>query len=236
MNDLNRKRAGLIASLRGQGITDERVLSAMDAVPREEFVPVSLRARAYEESALPIGLGQTISLPFVVAYMCQELKIEDGMSVFEVGTGCGYHASVLAKLARRVYTLERHKPLLKETLERLEALRIRNVTAMAADGTRGWPLERTPFDRIILTASPDDRPPQALFDQLAVGGMMLAPVGAQGQSQKLRRYTKGENNLITTEDLIDVRFVPLLPEMSDDDYNPNAIDGSHAIGSVGGAS
>ncbi len=236
MNHLDRKRAGLIASLRGQGITDENVLAAMNAVPREDFVPVSLRERAYEESALPIGLGQTISLPYVVAYMSQELKIEEGMSVFEVGTGCGYHAAVLSKIARRVYTLERHKPLLKETLMRLESLRIRNVTAMAADGTKGWPLDRTPFDRIILTASPDERPPQVLFDQLAVGGMMLAPVGAQGEAQILRRYTKGEHNLITTEDLIDVRFVPLLPDMSEEDYNPNAIDGSHAIGSVGGAS
>ena len=232
MNTLDRKKAGLLASLRGQGITDERVLAAMDAVPREEFIPAALRDRAYEEAALPIGLGQTISLPFVVAYMCQELQIEAGMTVFEVGTGCGYHAAVLAKLCRRVCTLERHKPLLKETLKRLEDLRLRNITAMAADGTRGWPLKREPFDRIILTAAPDDRPPQALFDQLASGGILLAPVGNLSQSQILRRYTKHENNLITYEDLIPVRFVPLLPEMSEEDYNPNEIDGSHSIGKV----
>lgn len=236
MNNLEQKRAGLIASLRGQGITDERVLEAMSTVPREEFIPVSLRDRAYEEAALPIGLGQTISLPFVVAYMCQALNIEPGMSVFEVGTGCGYHASVLSKLARRVYTLERHKPLLTETLERFEQLRIRNITAMAADGGKGWPLDRAPFDRIILTAAPEDRPPQALFDQLAVNGILIAPVGGQGESQILRRYTKNDNGLITHEDLIDVRFVPLLPEVSEEEYNPNAIDGSHAIGRVGGLS
>jgi protein-L-isoaspartate(D-aspartate) O-methyltransferase len=232
MYALDRKKAGLLASLRGGGIVDERVLAAMDAVPREEFIPAALRERAYEESALPIGLGQTISLPFVVAYMCQELKLDAGMTVFEVGTGCGYHAAVLSKLCRRVCTLERHKPLLKETLERFEMLRLRNITAMAADGTRGWPLKREPFDRIILTAAPEDRPPQALFDQLAVGGILLAPVGDMAQSQILRRYTKHENGLVTHEDLIPVRFVPLLPNVSDEDYNPNEIDGSHAIGKV----
>lgn len=232
MISLDRKKSGLLVSLRAQGVTDERVLAAIENTPREQFLPPALADRAYEDAALPIGLGQTISQIFVVAYMCQALEIEPGQSVFEVGTGSGYHAAVLAKLARRVYTLERHKPLLKQALERFESLRLRNITAMTADGTRGWPLDREPFDRIILTAAPDDRPPQALFNQLAVNGILVAPVGDLSQGQVLRRYRKHENGLITHDDLLPVRFVPLLPEVSDEDANLNTIDDSHTIGRV----
>lgn len=233
MLSLERKKAGLIISLRAQGVTCDRVLAAMEATPREEFLPPAMRDRAYEDSALPIGLGQTISQPLVVAHMCQALQLTpDTQSVLEIGTGCGYHAAVLAKLVKRVYTMERHKNLLKPALERFEALRLRNVAAMAADGFKGWPLKREPFDRISLTAAPEERPPQPLFDQLAIGGIMVAPVGNLQTGQILRRYVKQENGLITQEDIMDVRFVPLLPDVTDEEFNPNQIDESHAIGRV----
>jgi len=211
------KRIRLIMHLRKLGITDARVLSAIERVPREEFVPEHARDQAWEDMALPIGLGQTISQPYVVAIMTQALELEDGDKVLEIGTGCGYQCAVLSHLCRRVYTIERHKALLAEAEKRLSALRIRNVTAIAADGMKGWPvinrISQAPFDKIIVTAAARGKPPQALMDQLKVGGIMLIPVGEPGD-QMLKRYKKESEHAFSMRDVIPVRFVPLLPEVS----------------------
>ena len=170
--------------------------------------------------ALPIGRGQTISQPFVVAIMTQALKITDRDKVLEIGTGCGYQCAILAKLCRRVYTIERHKPLLKEAEKRFEALRLRNVTAIAADGIKGWPkingVDQAPFDKIIVTACAREKPPQALLSQLKPGGMMVIPVAIDG-SQVLRLYKKESDEAYSVKDLMPVRFVPLLPDIAKDD-------------------
>lgn len=211
------KRIRLIMDLRTKGITDTRVLSAIERVPREEFVPEHARDQAWEDMALPIGLGQTISQPYVVATMTQALELQDGDKVLEIGTGCGYQCAVLSYLCRRVYTIERHKYLLQDAEARLNALRIRNFTAIAADGMKGWPvinkISQAPFDKIIVTAAAREKPPQALFDQLGVGGVMLIPVGEPG-AQMLKRYRKESEDAFSVRDVLPVRFVPLLPDVS----------------------
>lgn len=213
------KRIRLIMDLRTKGITDTNVLSAIERVPREEFVPIHAADQAWEDMALPIGLGQTISQPFVVALMTQHLKISDRDKVLEIGTGCGYQASVLSKLARRVYTIERHKNLLVDAEKRFEALRLRNITAIAADGMKGWPqingLNQAPFHKIIVTAAARSKPPQALLDQLEVGGLMIIPVGESG-AQMLKLYKKESEEAYSVRDIAPVRFVPLLPDTTDD--------------------
>lgn len=211
------KRIRLIMDLRTKGITDMSVLGAIERVPREDFVPEQARDQAWEDLALPIGLGQTISQPFVVAYMTQALGLSDRDKVLEIGTGCGYQTAVLARLCRRVYTIERHKYLLVDAEKRLEAMKIRNYTAIAADGMKGWPringIDQAPFDKIIVTAAARENPPQALLDQLRVGGVMVIPVGASG-NQVLRSYTKDSEDTLSVRELMPVRFVPLLPEIS----------------------
>ncbi|NNG02885.1 MAG: protein-L-isoaspartate(D-aspartate) O-methyltransferase [Inquilinus sp.] len=208
------RRIRLLMALRGSGVTDHRVLGAIERVPREAFVPPAFQDRAYEDMALPIGLGQTISQPLVVALMTQALEAGDRHKVLEIGTGSGYQAAVLAKLCRRVYTIERHKELLDVALERLLRLRIHNLTARPGDGTRGWP-EQAPFDRIIVTAAHGgDDPPSALADQLALGGLMVIPMGDEHREQRVVRYRRTETGL-EREDLWPVRFVPLLPEQPD---------------------
>ena len=219
MNDLQNanKRIRLIMTLRNKGITDTRVLAAIEKTPREEFVPPEGRDQAWEDMALPIGQGQTISQPLIVATMTAALELNDREKVLEIGTGCGYQTAILAKLCRRVYTIERHKPLLVEAEKRFEALKVRNVTALAADGMKGWPkigpTEQEPFDKIIVTAAALNKPPQALFDQLKVGGLMVIPVGGSG-NQVLRRYKKESDDTYAMKDLMDVRFVPLLPDVA----------------------
>jgi protein-L-isoaspartate(D-aspartate) O-methyltransferase len=204
---LESTRIRLVMELRQQGITDKTVLSAIERVPREVFVPEAFHDQAYENTALPIGHGQTISQPSVVAYMTQALELGPRMKVLEVGTGCGYQAAVLAQLCRRVYTIERYRELMRETDRRLRALRVNNVTAKWGDGTRGWP-EQAPFDRIIVTAAAREVP-RALFDQLAEEGVLIAPVGRTSYEQALMRYRrKGE--AIEGEKLWPVRFVPLV--------------------------
>lgn len=201
------RKIRLIMELRRSGITDTRVLSAIERVPREAFVPEPFKDQAYENTALPIKLGQTISQPLVVASMSQALNVGERMKVLEIGTGSGYQAAVLAKLCRRLYTIERHGPLLAGAEQMFRDLRLHNITAIVADGSRGWP-EQAPFDRIMVTAAAETIP-EKLVDQLAEGGVMVLPLGAQGGEQDLLRVTKIDG-AIKEEKLFPVRFVPLV--------------------------
>lgn len=209
------RKIRLLMHLRKSGVTDTRVLSAIERVPREVFVPTAFHDQSYEDMALPIGMGQTISQPLIVALMTQALEVHDRHKVLEIGTGSGYQASVLAKLCRRVYTVERHKPLLDAALARIAEMRIHNVTAMAGDGTRGWP-EQSPFERILVTAAHGGTaPPESLTEQLGVGGVMVIPMGDGRRNQRVVRFRRTEQG-IEREDLWPVRFVPLLPDRQDD--------------------
>jgi protein-L-isoaspartate(D-aspartate) O-methyltransferase len=198
----------LIAELRQSGIGDERVLAAIAAVDRERFVSPTFAERAWENTALPISFGQTISQPLVVAAMTEALRVGPRMKVLEIGTGSGYQAAVLARLARRVYTIERYKPLSREAERRLLDLGIYNVVVDVGDGTKGWP-NQAPFDRILVTAAAEERP-QALIDQLAVGGILIVPVGRDPTTQVVERIVKSESGL-KRDTLMPVRFVPLVP-------------------------
>jgi protein-L-isoaspartate(D-aspartate) O-methyltransferase len=197
----------LIAELRQSGISDENVLAAIAAVDRERFVSAPFTERAWENTALPISFGQTISQPLVVAAMTEALRVGPRMKVLEIGTGSGYQAAILAKLARRVYTIERFKPLSKEAEKLLIGLGIYNVVFDISDGSKGWP-GQAPFDRIIVTAAAEERP-QALIDQLAVGGILIVPVGRDPTSQVVERIVKTDNGL-QRDTLMPVRFVPLV--------------------------
>lgn len=213
LNEIAQAKIELVMALRRQGIRDKRVLSAIERIPRETFINASFRKQAYEDHALPIECGQTISQPFVVAYMTEQLQVTDRMKVLEVGTGSGYQAAVLSKLCRRVYTIERYRTLLKDAVKRFEALGLHNITAKAGDGAEGW-TEQAPFDRIIVTAAAP-AVPQKLVQQLKPGGIMIVPVAASGGAQAAR----GEQNLVRIvrteegvqrEELMPVRFVPLV--------------------------
>lgn len=205
--------------LRRKGVTDAAVLGAMERVPRDEFVPSAVKDQAWDDMALPIGRGQTISQPYVVASMTQALDLSDRDKVLEIGTGCGYQTAILAKLCRRVYTIERHRILLERAEVMFEALKLRNVTALAGDGMKGWPrihgIDQAPFDKIIVTAAAREKPPQALLDQLKPAGVMIIPVGPSGD-QMLRRYKKESEEAYSVSDLMPVRFVPLLPDIAAD--------------------
>jgi protein-L-isoaspartate(D-aspartate) O-methyltransferase len=202
-----RTRERLVQRLQEQGIADQRVLDRIRSVPRHLFMDEALASRAYEDTALPIGFGQTISQPFVVAKMTESLLAAGAAAkVLEIGTGCGYQTAVLAPLVAEIYTIERIAPLLGRARRTLRELRIRNVNFRHDDGNVGWPA-RAPFDGILLTAAPHTVP-QALFDQLKLGGCLIAPVGAEGR-QELFRYTKGETR-IDRISLGAVSFVPLV--------------------------
>jgi protein-L-isoaspartate(D-aspartate) O-methyltransferase len=202
-----RTRERLVQRLREQGIADPRVLERIRNVPRHLFMDEALASRAYEDTALPIGFGQTISQPFVVAQMTEALlKAGDVSKVLEIGTGCGYQTAVLSPLAEQIYTIERIASLLGRARRSLRELRIRNVHFRHDDGNVGWPA-RAPYDGILLTAAPHAVPP-ALFEQLKVGGRLIAPVGPDGR-QELMRYTKTESR-IERQSLGLVSFVPLL--------------------------
>lgn len=203
----------LVMKLREQGIADTGVLAALERVPREAFVLDSFADRAYDNKALPIDQGQTISQPYIVAYMSEALRLDDRHKVLEVGTGSGYQTAILSKLCRRVYTIERYPSLLAQAEARFAKLGLYNITSRLGDGHLGWP-EQAPFPRIIVTAAAGEVP-GTLIDQLAVDGVMVAPVGAGRHSQHLVRLTRGEEG-IESEELIPVRFVPLVEGIADE--------------------
>lgn len=204
----------LIMALRSQGITDAKVLAAIERTPRELFVGEAFEHAAYDNSALPIACGQTISQPFVVAMSTVALEVQPGHRVLEIGTGSGYQAAVLSLLCRRVYSIERHRALHLEAERRFKALRIANIATKLGDGFKGWP-EQAPFDRILLTAAVPQVPP-ALIEQLKPGGILVAPLGEQPKAgsesncQLLTKMIRNETGL-KKEALIPVMFVPMLP-------------------------
>ncbi len=209
----------LIMDLRGQGIDDPRVLGAVERTPRDAFVEAPFAAHAWDNSALPIACGQTISQPFVVAYMTQHLDVRPTMRVLEIGTGSGYQAAILSPLCRRVYTVERHRPLLGQARARFDKLKLHNVVSKLGDGFQGWP-EQAPFDRILLSCAVAAVPP-ILIEQLKPGGILIAPVGPgnvpnsdasaplESFSQRLTKIIRTETG-VKEEVLIPVLFVPML--------------------------
>src|SRR5688572_16370874 len=199
--------ARLVLALRSQGVTDPAVLNAIETTPRDLFTPDLFKARAWEDSALPIACGQTISQPFIVGLMTQALKVEPRLRVLEIGTGSGYQSAILSKLVRLVYTVERYRTLQDEAKARFATLGLKNIITRFGDGGAGWP-EQAPFDRIMVTAAAPDEP-KALLDQLKPKGILVAPVG-KGPVQSLRRYVRNAAGGFDVEELADVRFVPLL--------------------------
>ena len=224
MHKLEAAKIKLVMELRRQGVTNSAVLVAMERTPREMFVPPALRQSAYENTALPIGCGQTISQPYIVGFMTQELRLDKRMIVLEIGTGSGYQAAVLARLARRVYTIERQRPLLRAAQACFDALGLYNITTRVGDGYKGWP-EQAPFKRILATAAALT-PPPALLEQLAVGGFMLIPIGPTLEAQEIVRITRTASGY-ESEALLPVRFVPMVSGI--------AIEGPPGAGESGDA-
>ena len=201
----------LILTLRSRGVTDPAILRAFEKIDRGAFVTGIFAERAYEDMPLPIACGQTISQPSVVALMTEALEVSPRDKVLEVGTGSGYQAAILSQLARRVYTVERHRPLIAEARAAFERLDLHNITAMAGDGSFGLP-DQAPFDRIIVTAAAED-PPGPLLAQLRIGGIMVVPVGQSDHVQSLIKVRKLDSGF-DYEELRPVRFVPLLEGMA----------------------
>ena len=202
--------ARLVLSLRSQGVTDPAVLAAVERTPRELFTPDLFKERAFEDSALPIACGQTISQPFIVGLMTQALTLEPRARVLEIGTGSGYQTAVLSRLARLVYTVERYRTLKADAEARFEALGLTNVITRFGDGMLGWP-EQAPFDGIMVTAGADHVPPP-LIEQLRPGGRMVLPVGEPHGEQSLELVEKALNGRISTRTVTSVLFVPLTRE------------------------
>jgi protein-L-isoaspartate(D-aspartate) O-methyltransferase len=218
----------LVMALRKQGIADNRVLGAIERTPREMFVDEPLAYRAWDNSALPIACGQTISQPYIVAYVTQELRLEPNMRVLEIGTGSGYQAAVLSPLCRKVYTIERHRPLLKEAEARFKKLKLDNIVTKHGDGFKGWP-EQAPFDRILLSAAVGE-PPDILIKQLKPGGMLIAPVGIVPKSNETsfpESFSQRLTRIIATEAgyqqevLIPVLFVPMVSGVPQEAKKPD---------------
>jgi len=207
------RKMRFVFALRSRGVTDARVLSAMERIDRGAFVRGIFAGRAYDDTPLPIACGQTISQPSVVGLMTQALAVGPRDTVLEVGTGSGYQAAVLSLLARRVYTVDRHRRLVREAVETFRGLGLANITAIAADGSHGLP-DQAPFDRILVTAAAED-PPGPLLSQLKIGGIMVLPVGQSDAVQTLIRVTRGPAGLLYQE-LRPVRFVPLVEGMAAD--------------------
>ncbi|WP_323785322.1 protein-L-isoaspartate(D-aspartate) O-methyltransferase [Thalassovita sp.] len=206
-DDIATRKMQFLFALRSKGVTDPRVLEAMEKIDRGGFIKGLFSERAYEDMPLPIACGQTISQPSVVALMTQALDVQPRDKVLEVGTGSGYQAAILSQLARRVYTVDRHSRLVREARDIFEALDLSNITAFTADGSFGLP-DQAPFDRIIVTAAAED-PPPPLLAQLKIGGIMVLPVGQSDHVQSLIRVTRNDDGF-EYEELRPVRFVPLL--------------------------
>jgi len=200
-------------ALRSKGVTDKRVLEAMETVDRGDFMRGIFAGRAYEDMPLPIACGQTISQPSVVGLMTQALNVQPRDKVLEVGTGSGYQAAILSQLARRVYTVDRHRRLVREAREVFDRLGLVNITAITGDGSFGLP-DQAPFDRILVTAAAED-PPGPLLAQLRVGGIMVVPVGQSDAVQHLIKVTRTETGL-DYEEMRPVRFVPLIEGLGQD--------------------
>lgn len=200
------REAMVSQQIESRGVQDGRVLEAMRDIPRHEFVPPEFAAQAYEDGPLPIGHEQTISQPYVAAFMTEVLEIQPGDRVLEIGTGSGYQAALLAKLAKEVFTIEILEPLYREARARLEAMGYGNIRFRLGDGWQGWP-DEAPFDKIMVTAAPDHIP-EALVGQLREGGLIIAPVGGSfGQNLVLGRKERGR---LYTQKVMPVRFVPLV--------------------------
>ena len=199
--------ARLILALRTQGVTDSAVLAAIETTPRDLFTPDLFQDRVWEDSALPIACGQTISQPFIVGLMTQALNVEQRSRVLEIGTGSGYQTTVLSKLSRLVYTVERYRTLMREAEARFSQLGLINVITRFGDGGLGWP-EQAPFDRILVTAAASAEP-TALLAQLKPKGILVAPIG-KGPVQVLKRYEADGHGGFRVEEMTEVRFVPLL--------------------------
>jgi protein-L-isoaspartate(D-aspartate) O-methyltransferase len=207
-NEQDDDRMEFLLTLRRRGIADQAVLRAMDEVPREHFVDTSFLRSAYADQALPIACGQTISQPYVVAYMTEQLALEPHYRVLEIGTGSGYQSAVLSRLAREVVTIERYRTLADQAGERLRSLGYDNVEIIVGDGFSGVP-GRAPYDRIIVTAAAESVP-ETLLEQLAQNGVMVLPLGSPDGSQHLIKLTKSQTGT-RRENLIAVRFLPMLP-------------------------
>lgn len=201
------KKLRLLMELRRSGIGDARVLGAIEKTPREKFVPPAFEDQAYENLALPIGQGQTVSQPYVVALMTEKLELGERHYALEIGTGSGYQTAVLSRLCRRVFSVERHRELLRDAERRFAELGLRNIVCRFGDGTKGWP-EQVPYDRVLVTAAAAEVP-QTLIEGLAPGGILVAPVGEDHRDQQLVRIRRHDHGF-STEDLGLVRFVPLV--------------------------
>ena len=211
MSDLASQRQHMIEHhIKGRGVRSPLVIAAMNEVPREAFLPSHLRDHAYEDAPLPIGEGQTISQPYIVAFMVEALELSGGERVLEIGGGSGYAAAVLSRIAGEVYTVERIGALAAKASERLADLGYRNVHVLHADGTLGWP-EHAPYDAIVVAAGGPDVP-RSLMAQLKVGGRLVIPVGRDPRAQELVRITRVSDSAYETEEIADVRFVPLVGE------------------------
>ena len=213
MTDEAERKMQFLFALRSRGVTDKRVLEAMEKIDRGPFVQGLFAGRAYEDMPLPISCGQTISQPSIVGRMTQALNVQPRDKVLEVGTGSGYQAAILSQLARRVYTVDRHRRLVATAKALFEELGLTNITAFTADGSHGLP-DQAPFDKIIVTAAAED-PPGPLLAQLRIGGIMVVPVGQSDAVQSLIKVTRSETGF-DYEELLPVRFVPLIEGLGQD--------------------
>ena len=203
----NTDTARLLLSIRKEGITDSRILSSFEKVPRHLFIPKVFGKQAYDDVALPIACNQTISQPSLVAFMINALEVGERMKVLEIGTGSGYQTAVLSHLCRRIYSIERHRELSLEAVQRFSDLDLSNISTVVGDGSMGWP-EQAPFSRIIVSAAATEIP-KTLLEHMPDGGIMIIPIGEPGKGQTLYRLRRHGHNY-EREHLLGVRFVPLV--------------------------